>query len=86
MEDCLCRFYDRDDGVLSGDVAAVAVHGHGRSLIADYFRMPLKPSMANGDKTSLSDSVIPGGGMTFSKSGRVGCLKDKLPVSISTSA
>lgn len=33
-----------------------------RELIADYFRMPLKPSMANGDKTSLSDSVIPGGG------------------------
>ena len=33
-----------------------------RELIADYFRMPLKPSMANGDKTSLSDSVIPGEG------------------------
>lgn len=33
-----------------------------RELIADYFRMPLKPSMANGDKTSMSDSVIPGGG------------------------
>ncbi|MFJ3457612.1 flagellar motor protein MotB [Scandinavium goeteborgense] len=33
-----------------------------RELIADYFRMPLKPSMANGDKTSLSDSIIPGGG------------------------
>lgn len=33
-----------------------------RELIADYFRMPLKPTMANGDKTSLSDSVIPGGG------------------------
>ncbi|WP_336210081.1 flagellar motor protein MotB [Enterobacter sp. P82] len=33
-----------------------------RELIADYFRMPLKPSMANGNKTSLSDSVIPGGG------------------------
>ncbi len=33
-----------------------------REMIADYFRMPLKPSMANGDKTSLSDSIIPGGG------------------------
>lgn len=33
-----------------------------RELIADYFRMPLKPAMANGNKTSLSDSVIPGGG------------------------
>ncbi|MGU3524265.1 flagellar motor protein MotB [Enterobacteriaceae bacterium C23F] len=33
-----------------------------RELIADYFRMPLKPAMANGDKTSLSESVIPGGG------------------------
>lgn len=33
-----------------------------RELIADYFRMPLKPTMANGNKTSLSDSVIPGGG------------------------
>lgn len=33
-----------------------------RELIADYFRIPLKPSMANGNKTSLSDSVIPGGG------------------------
>lgn len=33
-----------------------------RELIADYFRMPLKPSMAQGNKTSLSDSIIPGGG------------------------
>ncbi len=33
-----------------------------RELIADYFRMPIKPSMSNGNKTSLSDSVIPGGG------------------------
>lgn len=33
-----------------------------RELIADYFRMPLKPALAQGNKTSLSDSVIPGGG------------------------
>lgn len=33
-----------------------------REMIADYFRMPLKPSMAQGNKTSLSDSIIPGGG------------------------
>lgn len=33
-----------------------------REMIADYFRMPLKPSLSQGNKTSLSDSVIPGGG------------------------
>ncbi|TKV07884.1 flagellar motor protein MotB [Citrobacter sp. wls619] len=39
-----------------------------RELIADYFRQPLKPSMAKGDKTSLSDSMIPGGGNDLTKS------------------
>ncbi|HEY1844017.1 MAG TPA: flagellar motor protein MotB [Buttiauxella sp.] len=33
-----------------------------REMIADYFRMPLKPALGQGNKTSLSDSVIPGGG------------------------
>ncbi|MFJ5159104.1 flagellar motor protein MotB [Pantoea sp. NPDC088449] len=33
-----------------------------REQIADYFRVPLKPALAQGNKTSLSDSVIPGGG------------------------
>jgi len=33
-----------------------------REMIADYFRMPLKPTMANGNKTSYSESIIPGGG------------------------
>ncbi|HEY3985293.1 flagellar motor protein MotB [Cedecea sp.] len=33
-----------------------------REMIADYFRMPLKPALSQGNKTSLSDSVIPGGG------------------------
>jgi chemotaxis protein MotB len=33
-----------------------------REQIADYFRVPLKPALAQGNKASLSDSVIPGGG------------------------
>lgn len=33
-----------------------------RQLIADYFRTPLKTTLAQGDNASLSDSVIPGGG------------------------
>ena len=30
--------------------------------IAEYFKVPLKNALAKGDKASLSDSVIPGGG------------------------
>ncbi|MDR0806661.1 MAG: flagellar motor protein MotB [Enterobacteriaceae bacterium] len=33
-----------------------------RQQIAEYFKMPLKVSIAQGDRNSLSDSVIPGGG------------------------
>ncbi|EPZ8122886.1 flagellar motor protein MotB [Yersinia enterocolitica] len=33
-----------------------------REQIADYFKMPLKLSVAKGDKNSLSSSPIPGGG------------------------
>ncbi|WP_435952294.1 flagellar motor protein MotB [Dryocola sp. BD626] len=33
-----------------------------REMIADYFRVPIKPALAQGNKISLSDSVIPGGG------------------------
>ena len=33
-----------------------------REQIADYFRMPLKPALGQGNKTSFSESVIPGGG------------------------
>ncbi|CNI14768.1 MULTISPECIES: flagellar motor protein MotB [Yersinia] len=33
-----------------------------REQIADYFRMPLRVAISNGDRSSLSDSPIPGGG------------------------
>lgn len=33
-----------------------------RKQIADYFKTPVNVAMANGDKDSLSSSVIPGGG------------------------
>jgi chemotaxis protein MotB len=33
-----------------------------RHQIAEYFQMPLKTAMSNGDRFSLSDSTIPGGG------------------------
>lgn len=33
-----------------------------RHQVAEYFKMPLKAAIANGDRFSLSDSVIPGGG------------------------
>lgn len=33
-----------------------------REQIAEYFKMPLKTTLAQGDKSSLSSSVIPGGG------------------------
>lgn len=33
-----------------------------RELIADYFRTPLNQALSQGNKNSLSDSVIPGGG------------------------
>ncbi|QLA68102.1 flagellar motor protein MotB [Enterobacter pasteurii] len=33
-----------------------------RQQIAEYFKMPIKASLAQGNKNSLSDSVIPGGG------------------------
>ncbi|WPM86137.1 flagellar motor protein MotB [Apirhabdus apintestini] len=38
-----------------------------RMQIAEYFRMPLKVALAKGDKSSLSSSVIPGGGDDFMK-------------------
>ncbi len=38
-----------------------------REMIADYFRMPIKPALGKGDKTSFSDSVIPGGGNDMMK-------------------
>lgn len=33
-----------------------------RQRIADYFKMPIHAALSNGNKASLSDSVIPGGG------------------------
>ncbi|CNK31023.1 flagellar motor protein MotB [Yersinia frederiksenii] len=33
-----------------------------REQIADYFKMPLRVAMSGGDRNSLSDSLIPGGG------------------------
>ncbi|WP_442798718.1 flagellar motor protein MotB [Pantoea vagans] len=33
-----------------------------RVQIAEYFKMPLSVALANGNKSSMSDSVIPGGG------------------------
>ncbi|HCR1907804.1 TPA: flagellar motor protein MotB [Enterobacter kobei] len=33
-----------------------------REQIAEYFKMPLRTALAQGNKSSLSDSVIPGGG------------------------
>lgn len=33
-----------------------------REQIAEYFKMPLSVALAHGNKSSLSDSVIPGGG------------------------
>lgn len=33
-----------------------------RQQVAEYFKMPLKVAMSNGERISLSDSVIPGGG------------------------
>ncbi len=33
-----------------------------REMIADYFRTPLRATLAQGNKASFSDSVIPGGG------------------------
>lgn len=33
-----------------------------REQIAEYFQMPLKVALTGGDKSSVSDSVIPGGG------------------------
>lgn len=39
-----------------------------RQQIAEYFRMPLKVAISNGNSTSMSDSPIPGGGDDFMKS------------------
>lgn len=33
-----------------------------REQVAEYFKMPLRVALAKGNKSSLSDSVIPGGG------------------------
>ncbi|EEQ08211.1 Flagellar motor protein [Yersinia bercovieri ATCC 43970] len=38
-----------------------------REQIADYFKTPLKLGMAQGERVSLSDSPIPGGGDDFAK-------------------
>ncbi|ROP58313.1 chemotaxis protein MotB [Enterobacter sp. BIGb0383] len=38
-----------------------------REQIAEYFKMPLSVALAHGDKSSLSDSVIPGGGADIIK-------------------
>ncbi|QLK62434.1 flagellar motor protein MotB [Enterobacteriaceae bacterium Kacie_13] len=38
-----------------------------REQIAEYFQMPLKMALTGGNKTSVSDSVIPGGGDDFMK-------------------
>ncbi|RPH29222.1 motility protein MotB [Buttiauxella warmboldiae] len=48
-----------------------------REQIADYFKMPLKVALSSGDKSSLSSSLIPGGGDDLMKqSGEV--FKQKL--------
>ncbi|MTD37449.1 flagellar motor protein MotB [Erwinia sp. CPCC 100877] len=38
-----------------------------RHQIAEYFKMPLKVALSNGDRASLSDSPIPGGGDDMQK-------------------
>ena len=38
-----------------------------RGQIAEYFQMPLKVALSQGNKSSLSESVIPGGGDDFMK-------------------
>lgn len=38
-----------------------------REQIAEYFQMPLKVALTGGDKSSVSDSVIPGGGDDYMK-------------------
>lgn len=38
-----------------------------RQQIADYFQMPLKVALSSGNKASLSNSPIPGGGDDFQK-------------------
>jgi chemotaxis protein MotB len=38
-----------------------------REQIAEYFQMPLKVALSQGNKSSLSESVIPGGGDDFTK-------------------
>ncbi len=38
-----------------------------REQIAEYFKMPLSVALSKGDKSSLSDSVIPGGGDDMTK-------------------
>lgn len=38
-----------------------------RQQIAEYFQMPLKPAVLQGNKISLSNSMIPGGGDDISK-------------------
>jgi len=38
-----------------------------RVQIAEYFKMPLSVALSSGDKSSMSDSVIPGGGDDMTK-------------------
>ncbi|AOY95309.1 flagellar motor protein MotB [Cupriavidus sp. USMAA2-4] len=48
--------------------------------VAEYFRTPLKVAIAGGDKSSLSSSVIPGGGMDpLRKDGEVQRATDNDP-------
>ena len=50
-----------------------------RHQIAEYFQMPLKTAMSNGNRFSLSDSTIPGGGDDMMKvQGEVQKRRDQL--------
>ena len=62
MENRLRRLYDGDDGVFLVMWLIANSSPQQRHRIAEYFQMPLKVALSQGNQSSLSDSVIPGGG------------------------
>ncbi len=70
VEDCLCRLYDRNDGLFSGDVADLYLQSKELIQIAEYFRTPLATAVTGGDRISNSESPIPGGVMITPKAGK----------------
>lgn len=68
MEDCLCRLYDRNDGLFSGDVADLYLQSKRADSDCGVLPDSAGDAVTGGDRISNSESPIPGGGDDYTQS------------------